>query len=82
MIQVHKNSNTPPALATVQTSIEPQLLQRKERFRWQTQHYSVPIKKELDDLYHSKCAFCEQKLTNYDNGQLFTVIASYFSFTK
>jgi uncharacterized protein (TIGR02646 family) len=73
MIQVHKNHTPPTALVAIQQEIEERLLEQGGRFRWETQHYSTPIKEDLKNMYHNKCAFCEQKLTDYDNGQLFTV---------
>lgn len=73
MIQVKKSSSTPMALKVVQDDIEKRLLEEKKDFKWNTDHYSRPIKEDLKRLYHNKCAFCEQKLTMYNTGQLFTI---------
>lgn len=72
MIQVEKGA-VPTALVTAQGEIEADLLEKKEKFKWETTHYSRPIKQELKDLYHNKCAFCEVKLTEQDTEQKFTV---------
>lgn len=72
MIKIDKKG-TPEALETVQKEIQAELFLKKEKFKWETRHYSDPIKKDLYDLYHNKCGFCEIKLTNYDLENKFTV---------
>lgn len=73
MIHINKNTATPTALKTVQDEIEDRLLEQESRFRWETEHYSRPIKEELKRLYHNKCGFCEIKLTESNTPQKFTV---------
>lgn len=73
MIHIIKASYPPLALLEQQEVIENTLLERKEKFKWRTEHYSDPIKEELSVLYHNKCAFCEQKLTKSNTPQKFTV---------
>lgn len=73
MIHIDKNTVTPPALKTVQDEIEERLLELQNRFKWEIEHYSSPIKVELKNLYHNKCGFCEVKLTDSDTPQKFTV---------
>lgn len=73
MIHINKNTANPTALKTVQDEIEDRLLEQESRFKWQTEHYSRPIKEDLKNLYHNKCGFCEVKLTENDTPQKFTV---------
>ncbi len=73
MISIDKPLLTPVALVEQQEAVEELLLQRRERFKWATEHYSVPIKEDLKVLYHTKCAFCEQRLTENNTPQKFTV---------
>lgn len=73
MIHINKNTATPTALKVVQDEIEDRLLLQKTSFKWQTEHYSRPIKEELKNLYHNKCGFCEVKLTESNTPQKFTV---------
>lgn len=73
MIHVEKYTTVPAALVQVQNTIEQNLLDKKEKFKWIGDHYNRPIKEELKTLYHKKCAFCEQKLTETDTEQKFTV---------
>ena len=73
MIKIDKPKGTPEALKTVQKEIAVVLFSKKDKFKWVTRHYSDPIKKDLYDLYHNKCGFCETKLTDFDMENKFTV---------
>jgi uncharacterized protein (TIGR02646 family) len=73
MIKIDKPKETPEALRLLQKEITEELFNKKDRFKWQTRHYSDPVKTNLHDLYHNKCGFCETKLTNFDMENKFTV---------
>lgn len=73
MRKVYKPKQPPDDLLVIQQEIEQQLLEKKERFDWEGAHYSKPIKKELSDLYHDKCAYCESKLTSLDTEEQYTI---------
>jgi len=73
MISINKPEIVPDKLRDIQISITEELFKKRERFKWETQHYSVPIKEELKTLYSNKCAFCEVKLTDFDADNKFTV---------
>lgn len=73
MIHIEKPITTPKALQEVQAQIESDLLRQRAKFKWTNNLYSEPIKKELKDLYHNKCAFCQTELTENDTEAKFTV---------
>lgn len=73
MRKVDKPSDPPAGLVTIQKEIEEQLQEKKERFSWEGQHYSEPVKEQLDNLYHGKCAYCESKLIALDTEELYTI---------
>jgi hypothetical protein len=76
MIKITKLPETPLALQEVQNQIAEQLIEKltaNKKFKWETVHYSDPIKEDLKELYKEKCAFCEQKLKNTDTDNKFTV---------
>lgn len=73
MISIEKPVQPPEALIVVQQELEERLLKQEKRFKWTLDHYSRPIKKNLAALYNSKCAFCEQKLTENSTEQKSTI---------
>lgn len=76
MIKITKLPETPLALQEVQNQIAEQLIEKlitNQKFKWETFHYSDPIKEDLKELYKEKCAFCEQKLKNTDTDNKFSV---------
>jgi len=76
MIKITKLPETPLALQEVQNQIAEQLIKKlttNQNFKWETFHYSDPIKEDLKALYNNKCAFCEQKLSNTDTDNKFSV---------
>lgn len=73
MRKINKPNETPVALQEVQNAIEQSLWERKGKFKWENTHYSEPIKQQLKELYHNKCAFCENELTEYQGDNQFTV---------
>lgn len=73
MIAISKPEKVPDKLIEVQNEIAEQLYKKKDKFKWETRHYSAPIKEDLKLLYHNKCAFCECELTIYDYPNQFTV---------
>lgn len=73
MRKIEKSTITPPKLQEIQSEIAAELAQKKDKFKWQTRHYSDPIKEELKALYHNKCGFCERELSDFDGDNKFTV---------
>lgn len=73
MIHIEKPKTAPKALQQVQSQIESDLLSQKTKFKWTNNLYSDPIKKELKELYHNKCAFCQIELRETDTEAKFTV---------
>jgi uncharacterized protein (TIGR02646 family) len=76
MIKINKSENAPEALTIKQQEIAPKLCQtllEGKKFKWDTTHYSQPIKEELKNLYHNKCGFCEQILGIADTDNQYTV---------
>lgn len=72
MIKIEK-LNTPNALQDCQKEIQEELFRKKDTFKWQTNHYSDPIKSHLKELYFNKCGFCETILSEFDTDNKFTV---------
>jgi uncharacterized protein (TIGR02646 family) len=73
MRTINKPEQVPQKLIDVQNNIAEDLYTKKEKFKWRTEHYSAPIKSDLKDIYHNKCAFCEVELTEQDTENKFTV---------
>lgn len=73
MISINKTEQIPSELIRIQDEIADQLFLKKDKFKWETSHYSVPIKQELKSIYNNKCAFCEVLLTEDSTDNKFTV---------
>lgn len=80
MIKINKPTEVPAALLAKQNDLKEKMRDRcqkmaaneKPNFKPANEDYSTPIKTDLKGLYHNKCGFCEQKLS--DSGDtLFTV---------
>lgn len=73
MISINKTEQIPSELIRIQDEIADQLFLKKDKFKWESSHYSVPIKQELKSIYNNKCAFCEVLLTEDSTDNKFTV---------
>jgi uncharacterized protein (TIGR02646 family) len=73
MIAIKKSSVVPEKLQQKQAEIATYLFVKKEKFKWENEHYSTPIKEDLKQLYNNKCGYCEVELTDKHLENQFTV---------
>lgn len=75
MIHINKDYKVPDKLLNAQKNAEKELIRLQKKFGWGTEHYSVPIKEDLCQLYNDKCAFCEAKLvfSSSNSNEAFTI---------
>jgi uncharacterized protein (TIGR02646 family) len=76
MIFVDKPRNIPNELKKIQGEVFPLLHEKhlnEKIFKWETRHYSEPIKEQVKLLYNNKCAFCESKMEEQSTDRQFTI---------
>lgn len=70
MRKINKPIQVPQQLLDKQAEIEADLIRDKNNFDFQARHHSAPIYQDLKQIYHGKCAYCENKLVfsgDFDN---------------
>jgi uncharacterized protein (TIGR02646 family) len=73
MRKIEKPTTIPIELVEVNSLIANDLYTKKVSFKWRDEHYNIPIKKELKDIYHNKCGYCEIFLVEYDCDEKFSI---------
>jgi uncharacterized protein (TIGR02646 family) len=70
MRKINKPVQVPQKLLDKQAEIEADLIRDKKNFKFKACHHSAPIYQDLKQIYHGKCAYCENKLVcvgDFDN---------------